>query len=177
MKRLVAASLLCVSSGLVSAEDFYGSVAHSMADTEFSFDGTSLDSKPTALNLIGGVTISENMSLEGVLGFGLSDDDVGPVDLQFELKQLIGVYGVGILPVTDTFNLYGKLGLVSIEFDDVDSDKADGSGVSYAIGAEIRINEQFGVAMEYGVYPDAEYEDFEVDIETTTLDLRANMYF
>jgi len=178
MKKVIAVSVLGLASGLVSAKDFYGSVAYSMLDSELSAAGSSLDSEPTALNLIGGVSISKNLSVEGVLGLGLSDDDIGSFDAEFELDSLFGVYAVGIIPVSDKFNLYGKLGLVSIEFDDVDSDKSDGVGISYGIGAEARISEQFGAAVEYKVYPDAEYSDnIGIDVETTAIDVRFNFYF
>ena len=79
----------------------------------------------------------------------------------------------------DNLNLYGKFGVVNIEFEGVNSEKYDGSGISYGLGAEARINEKCGVALEYVVYPDAEYSesDSDSDVETTTINLRFNVYF
>ncbi|PCJ44687.1 MAG: hypothetical protein COA99_06590 [Moraxellaceae bacterium] len=177
MKKLIAASILCLSSGAVSAQGFYAGVAYSMLDSELSDYEQAHDSEPTAFNVIGGISISSNFSVEFVLGKGLSDDDVGPFDTRFELDQLIGAYGVGIVPVSDRFNFFGKLGIASIEFKDRNSDKSDGNGISYGIGAEVRFTEQFGASLEYVVYPDAEYDDYDVDIETTALNVRLNAYF
>lgn len=179
MKKIIAASVLCLSSGLVSAENYYASVAYSMLDAELSSGGSSADSEPTAFNFFGGVSVSENFAVEGVIGFGLSDDGVGSFSgAEFELDSLFGLYGVGILPVTEEFNVYAKLGLATIKFNDVDSDKSDGTGLSYGLGAEVKLNEKFGAAIEYIAYPDAEYSDgYDIDVEASAIALRLNAYF
>ena len=177
MKKLIATSVLCLSTGFVSANEPYASVAYSMLDSEFSFQGESFDSEPTAINIIGGVSINESFALEALVGLGLSDDDIDSFDAEFELDSLYGIYAVGALPVSDNFNLYAKFGVVNINFEDVDSDKYDGSGISYGLGAEARINEKFGAALEYVIYPDAELSRYDVDVETAAINLRFNVYF
>lgn len=180
MKKLIAISILCATSTFALAEtNLYGGISYSMLDAELSGNGESEDTSPTALNFFGGATFNKNAAVELVLGKGLSDDDVGPssYDLQFELDQFIAVYGVGILPVSEQLDLYGKVGLASVEYTDSDSDDSSGSGISYGVGGEFKFTQQIGASLEYVFYPDAEYDDYEVDIETNAINLRLNVHF
>ena len=177
MKKLIIGSILISLSSVAAAQNFYGGIAYSMLDSDLSFGSASGSSEPTALNIIGGSSITENFSVEGLLGFGISDDNVGPLDAQFELSNLIGVFAVGTLPVADGFNVYGKIGFADLEFEDVDTDKASGDGLAYGFGAKMKISDALTGALEYVVYPDAEYDDVEIDIETSAIDLRLNFNF
>ena len=85
--------------------------------------------------------------------------------------ELFVAFAVGILPVSETFDLYAKLGLVQIDYDDSDGDSADASGVSFGFGASFDVSDALGFNLEYIQYPDGEYDEFPVDIETTALNL------
>lgn len=178
MKKLIAASILCATTTFTLAEtNFYGGLAYSMLDAELSSQGESEDSSPTAFNFFGGALLNKNASVELVLGKGMSDDNVGPLDWEFELDQFIGVYAVGILPVSEQVDFYGKLGLASVEYTDAASDDSSGSGLSYGLGGELKFTQQIGASLEYVFYPDAEYDDYEIDIETNAINLRLNVHF
>ena len=67
-----------------------------------------------------------------------SDDD------GVELDNSVGVYGVGILPVSQQFDLFGRVGYHNSE-----SNVAEEDGVAFGGGAQFNVNERFGVRAEY----------------------------
>lgn len=85
-----------------------------------------------------GYRFHPNFAVEGEAGFGVKDD--GP----FELNHTVGVYAVGILPLSDRFDLHGRLGYQTTEIGaplgDIDSD-----GLAYGVGGTFNVTERFGV--------------------------------
>ena len=75
------------------------------------------------------------------------------------------------LPLNDVFKVYGKIGLAKIEYSDSDDDRADASGLLYGVGFAADFSEKYGVSLEYIQYPDGEYDDYEIDVETASLNL------
>ena len=67
-----------------------------------------------------GYRFNPNFAVEGEAGVGVKDD--GP----FELNHTVGAYAVGILPLSQNFDLHGRVGYQTIEIGgplgDVDSD-------------------------------------------------------
>ena len=93
---------------------------------------------------VGGVTgrvgyrFHPNFAAEAEASFGVDDDD------GVELDNSVGVYGVGILPVSQQFDLFGRVGYHSSE-----SNVAEEDGVAFGGGAQFNVNERFGVRAEY----------------------------
>jgi len=175
MKKFVVSLVLVLSSSLSNAKDLYGGIAYSLLESDITLMGVSFESEPSAFKFIGGTSLNKNFAIEAVVGVGAKDDDIGPFDAEFELNQLLGLYGVGIYPANDTLSLYGKVGVVGLEYEDMDGDKASGSGVGFGVGTEIKFTQHLSGALEYNIYPDAEYDDFDdVDVETKSIDFRFN---
>jgi len=178
MKKFVVSLVLVLSSSLSNANGFYGGIAYSLLESDITVMGTSFESEPSAFKLVGGASINKNFAIESVIGVGVKDDDIGPFDAEFELHHVFGLYGVGIFPANDTLSLYGKVGVVSLEFEDVGGDKASGSGVGFGVGTEIKFTQHVSGALEYNLYPDVEYDDFdEIEVETKSIDFRFNFRF
>lgn len=85
-----------------------------------------------------GYRFHPNFAVEGEAGFGVKDD--GP----FELNHTVGAYAVAILPLSDRFDLHGRLGYQTTEIGtplgDIDSD-----GVAYGVGGTFNLTPRFGV--------------------------------
>ena len=177
MKKILVAGFVGSFSTVVLAEGWYGGIQYSLLDAEIDAGSWTADSEPSAINLNAGKTINENFAVEGLLGFGLSDDEVEDSGFDFELKTVVGVMAVGILPVAENFSIYGKLGVAQVEYDDSDGDSSDGSGILFGAGVAFDINDQYGLNLEYLWYPDAEYDDFDIDVEAGTFSFGAYMKF
>ena len=170
---------LVLSLGAMSGNVFagltpgaYGGVQYAI--TDFSFGDISEDISPTALVGRAGSNINQYISIEGRLGFGLSDDTVTVTDgvtaesASVELDTLIGIYGVGHLPLGKSSSLYALLGLTRVDatksgaitgFGSV-SVSDDETDLSYGFGADIGILYNLWVNVEYIQYLDK--TDFDV---------------
>jgi outer membrane immunogenic protein len=126
-----------------------------------TYDESGFDeAEPTALVLRLGRFVTENISIEGRLGFGLEDDevDVGPFDVEIEVDKVYGIYGVFHTSGSDDTNVYGVLGFTKGELEATAlgaTFEGDDSGLSYGIGANFR-----GFNIEYMSYLDE--DDYDV---------------
>jgi outer membrane immunogenic protein len=112
--------------------------------------------------------VTEKVSIEGRLGFGLQDDeiDVGPFDVEIEVDKFYGVYGVFHTSGSEDTDVYGVLGFIKGELESTvfgETFDGDDSGLSYGIGANFR-----GFNIEYMSYLD---ED-EFDVTAISLGYR-----
>ena len=171
MKKTVVIATLLSLSTVTYAEGWYLGLAYSSLEAELESGGIKRDSNPDGINLMPGYKFSKNFAVEGLLGTGISDDRVENESFDFELKSVLGVSAVGILPLSKHFDLYGKVGFAQVEYDDSDGDSADASGAMFGIGAAFNVTERFGFNLEYVQYPDGEYDDFNIDIEANALNL------
>jgi outer membrane immunogenic protein len=163
---VIAVTLFCVAP--LHAEDkgtsYWGAQYALVTYDESGFD----EVEPTALVLRLGRFVTENISIEGRLGFGLEDDevDVGPFDVEVEVDNLYGIYGVFHTSGSDDTNVYGVLGFTKGELKATAfgaTFEGDDSGLSYGIGANFR-----GFNIEYMSYLD---ED-EFDVTAISLGYR-----
>ena len=165
--------VLAVSLGSMSGNAFAGLTEGAYAGIQytsfdFSFEDVSEDFSPTGLIGRAGSNINQYISIEGRLGIGLSDDTVTVSDgvttasVSIELDTLIGIYGVGHVPLGKSSSIYALVGLTQI--DGTASASATGLGaasvsddesdLSYGIGADIGILYNVWVNVEYVQYLD-----------------------
>ena len=101
-----------------------------------------------------GARLSPNFAVEGEGSFGVRDDDVrvGPVNTKGEHQYDAAVYGVGVLPVSPNFELFGRLGYGTTKV------KASAAGVSasddgesfnYGLGGNYFIDAQNGLRADW----------------------------
>ena len=159
-------------------EGAYVGIQYSSFD--FSFDNVSEDFSPTGLVGRAGSNINRYISIEGRLGIGLSDDTVTASNgvttesVSIELDTLIGVYGVGRMPLGKSSSIYALVGLTQVDatkstsatgFGAVSDDESD---LSYGIGADIGILYNVWVNVEYVQYIDKS----DIDVSAIALGMK-----
>ena len=183
MKKLIAAAGLLLLPTIVNAHHanpfWYAGMAYSTLNAELKAAGVQGDSEPDAINFFVGRELNKYFAVEGLLSKGIYDDRVSGASFAFELNYLIGASAVGILPVSDTFNFYGKLGIAQVEYEDDARDSADATGVMYGVGATFDIDEKFSFNAEFLQYPDADYSGSSMfdDVETSALTFGVSFKF
>jgi hypothetical protein len=165
-KQLLGFLTVSLFSSAAMAQGGYIGIDLGTIDAELSADGFSetYRAEPTALRVRGGGLFSKHFALEGYIGLGLADDEIGGTGLDFELTQLIGANAVGIIPLGNVFSLYGKLGIASVEFEDGDGDKYDDMGLTYGFGVKFNTGSVGAVVIEYAVLPDAVNDEYGIDL-------------
>lgn len=124
-------------------------------DTDFTVAG--VDDSDTAFKVYAGYTFNEFISLEATyIDAGEPTEQIGAFSMQFDLSA-VNVSVIGHLPLTETFELFGKAGLTSYDYDAVvrlngvqvgtgdDSDQ----DVSYGFGAAYSFPGPFEIRAEY----------------------------
>lgn len=81
-----------------------------------------------------GVGFGQHFAVEGEATVGVKDD--GAV----ELDNQIGLYAVGKLPVTNRFDVFGRVGATR-----VDTNFGDDEGLAYGVGANYYFTEKDGI--------------------------------
>lgn len=181
MKKLLLASVLGTFAITSYAEGGYLGIQFSQLDVEGDAAGYNLDTEPTAFAFTLGHKFNPNFAVEGTLGIGQSDDGVeiqgNDTGVDFEVDTYIGINAVGIVPLGDLFSLYGKLGIMSVEYSDSDGDKAEAAGIAYGVGAAVNPTEHLQVSLEYLVFPDGDYDDYKIDVDANALSLGLKLMF
>lgn len=140
----VAAAALMAAPMSAHAQSYVG-----LGYTQFDFDGGEADAVTARL----GYKFNPNIAVEGEGSFGVSDDD------DIELNHNVGAYVRGILPITDSFDVHGRVGYQITEIDTPLGD-ADADGIGYGAGAEWRLTPSFGIR---GDWTRIEGDDEEAD--------------
>ena len=165
LTKIVAPCLLALMSTTTFAQtsDVYADVGYTMLSTRVSSGGVTLASDPTMLRLMVGTEINENLALEGMAGFSMSDDEVkvngislsSLVSTSFKVKS---AYGVFIRPKTmlnDSVELFGRLGYTKANYSmavaSVNLSDSE-SGVSYGVGASYKLTEAAKITVDYTSY-------------------------
>lgn len=190
MKNLLlsGAVLFSLAIGSVNASAASLDIQYLMLDTDF--EGVSLE--PSALQLKVANPVAPNISIEGVLAFGITDDDISvtipPDTLKFglELANLLGVYAKAHADLGSNSQIYGRIGFTKIEYDITATITSGGSsisgtvsdddtGIAFGFGALFALSPQSGLVVEYNQYPDVDFEG--LNIETTSLSVGYQMNF
>lgn len=147
MKKLAALAALAAVAGLAGTAQAQQTGVYANAGyTHFDGDDVTL----------GGVTgrvgyrFHPNFAVEGEATTGVKDDEVGPATV--ELDHAIGVFGVGIVPVSPNLDVFGRIGYGEIKASASVpgfAASADAEGVAYGGGAQYMFTDKFGVRGEY----------------------------
>ena len=128
--------------------------------SEDSIDEFIADDSDNGLKVFGGYSFNQYFAIEatyfdlGEAGGGIEDDFFGDVSFDIGVSGL-NASAVGVLPVSDMFSLFGKVGFasydvdVSVNIDGVSgSDSESESDMTYGVGGALSFG-QFGVRLEY----------------------------
>ena len=148
---LLGCALAALSANALAAEDKTGRGYLGAIYTAVKVspdDGPDIDLG--ALGIRGGYYFNKYFSAEGRLGFGVSDDTEGGETV--ELDNILGVYAVGHWPLSDQFQLYGLIGYSKIEITTSFGGSDDDGGLSYGVGAEFDMTNNWSLGVEYTSY-------------------------
>ncbi|AUM12980.1 outer membrane beta-barrel protein [Ketobacter alkanivorans] len=179
MKKLVSTFLLSsVAATSALANQGYVGVELGKVQAEVTADYLSenLDFEPTAFKVKGGSELNENLAIEGYLGFGLSDDTVEYTYIDAEVNTMVGIGVRGILPLGDAFSVNGKVGLANISYEDSEGDKYKNTGLEYGVGLKINLGTSSAITLDYTFLPDAENDEWDLDIEAEMLSIGFQFY-
>jgi OOP family OmpA-OmpF porin len=116
-------------------------------------DVDELNEKDTSFKILGGYQINRNFAAElGYTDFGKVE--TGGVTFKGTAWELVGV---GSLPLSDKFSVFGKLGFAMTDgkatgvFGSVSDDSTD---LTYGIGVKYNFTPTLGVTAEYQMYPE-----------------------
>jgi opacity protein-like surface antigen len=183
-----------------------GQIGQSSIDAGVGNSGGSFDDDDTFFSLGVGFKVTQNLAFElSYNNFGEAKYDYSEFGEDYELSgteklelDSFSVAAVGILPLSPSFQLFGKIGvdmwdaewkdhLTGVDdlggFSDSDKLSDDGADLFYGIGAAFNISERTDVLVEYQVHSfelnGTAYDDFDVeyDIDADILSVGINYSF
>jgi OOP family OmpA-OmpF porin len=129
---------------------FGGAIGAAEADSYCSGE-TNCEDSDTAWKVFGGYKFTDKLSVEGAY---MNLGDVHKNGSNSDVTAF-GAYGVGTLPVTEQFDVFGKLGATRWSSDNTDGDQS-GFSASYGVGAKMNINESTKLRAEWEKVLDVE---------------------
>lgn len=143
------------------AEGFYAGAGFGLTKIEDSDQGISFEDTPLGFRLLAGYDFNENFGIEGsYINSGKAEDDIQGENVEVELSAFT-VAIVGLLPLSDSAQLFGKLGFYSGEqevtvfgatFDE------DEDGMTVGAGIRFKTNDSFAIR--------GEFEWYDTDLDT-----------
>ncbi len=130
---------------------------------------TGCEDQDTAWKLFGGYKFTENLSAEGAyvnLGDMYKSNEHSDV-------SAITANAVGSVQVTEKFDLFGKVGAMRWSSENSSGDR-DGFGVTYGVGAKMRMSESTRLRAEWEQFPGVETsasEDTDVNMLSVGVEL------
>lgn len=162
-KQLVALSLAAglLIPGAIQAQEAsntYGSIGISnlrWSDSEGTLDGIN----NSAIAFTVGYKAMKHLAIEAQLGTGVTDDKVTVDGSQVTLKnkEFYGVYLRPYLPVSETIELYGRLGYFSGKLSASGKSVSDTdrkNDLAYGIGAAFALSKSMSATIEYNQWFD-----------------------
>ena len=145
--------------GLSQAADKMGTRYMGVDYSMFTYDETGFpEAEPSALRLKAGYFFTDNVAVEGQLGFGIEDDTItSGIPITLELDNFISVLLRGQIPLANTFNIYGVVGMTradltassgAIAISDADT------SVSFGVGADFEVSDDMYLNVDYMSYLD-----------------------
>lgn len=141
-------------AGAASAQDtsgttFYGTIGYANVSAD---DGA--DVNLGAIQGRVGARFGKYFGVEGELAGGVKGDDVNVLgtDVDVDLKHEVGVFAVGYYPVTERFDIFGRVGYATSEIKASGggfSDSTDIDGVAYGVGGQYFFTDKDGVRLDY----------------------------
>lgn len=158
---LIAIACMCVAPAVVNAEGFFAGGSIGWAEAEVAAGTQFFGINDDTLALIkgfGGYRVNEFLAVEGSL-VGASNDEDNRQEITF--GAITGA-AVGIIPVNQAFELFGKAGIYLGESEIGSYSSEDESGFLAGAGAFINMGSrrQFTIRFEYEYYDVDRLDDF-----------------
>lgn len=174
---------ITTSSNVFAEKQFYvgGGVGQSYIEQDNVFQNEDFDEEDLALKAFAGYRFHKHFAGEvDYLDFGEPDGTVTALGLDVRTSieaYALAMYLVGILPLAEKFEVFGKLGAAYWDADAEASalgvkarQSEDGTDFAYGAGASYKFTDKFAVRVEYeGI--DADYAD-KLDMLTVSGEIR-----
>ena len=159
--RLIAFACMCIGPAVAGAQGFFagGSIGWAEADVATNTPLVSISSDTLALvKGFGGYRVNDYLAVEGSL-VGAANDEDNRQELTF--AAITGT-AVGIIPLSEAFEIFGKGGIYLGESEIGTNSSDDESGFLVGAGAFINMGNrrQFTIRFEYEYYDVDNYDDF-----------------
>lgn len=143
MKKLIvaataAAALLGVPALAHADPQVYGTIGYANVDV----DPVNLGGIQGRL----GVALNPHFAIEAEAALGIQDDDF--LGSSVELSNELGMFLVGKAPVSESVNLFARVGYSTTEID-VAGTGVSGDGVAYGVGGEAFFTENDGFRLDW----------------------------
>jgi OOP family OmpA-OmpF porin len=116
-------------------------------------DVDELNATDTSFKVLGGYQINRHFAVEaGYIDFGKATS--GGTNFKGNAFELVGV---GLLPLSNQFSLYGKLGFARTEGEGSNafgSEKENSTEITYGFGVQYDLNRNIGIRGDWQIYPD-----------------------
>lgn len=157
----ISAAVLCVFSGAASAEGYIGAGAGlTTVDVcdDISGAGISCDDEDTGLKIFGGYKFNPNFAVEGLWADLGEVSATGPGGTASVEVDGFGAAAVGIIPLGEKFNVFGKVGAFMWDASGggvASGSDEDGTDIMFGAGVGWNLTKNFGLR--------AEWERFDID--------------
>jgi len=155
LPNLLLTLLLFSTAQTQAAEnEFYlgVSVGENSIEQDNVIAGDDFDDDDTGFKAFAGYQFHKNFAVEANYTlFGDTEDSIAGIDTEVEFDT-VGIHLVGIAPVAERFDIFGKIGFsywdAKVEALGI-SDDEDGTDFSYGLGARFNFNENISARVEY----------------------------
>ncbi len=160
------------AGGASNAYYFGGTMGMSEASS-FCSGETNCEDEDTAWKLFGGYKLSERLAVEAAyVNLGDIHKNSGNSDV-----SAFTATAVGTMPLTEQFDIFGKIGAMRWSSDNNNTDDLDGFGVTYGIGAKMRLSETMNLRAEWEQFPSIETSNTEdSDINMLSVGVELSTY-
>lgn len=152
---LVAAAALATLGAQAQSESspIYGEIGW----TNVTYKDSGYKFNPSMVRAIVGADVHPNLAVEGMLGFGISDDTVNirGIDVKGEIDNAWGVFLKPKATVAPNFEVFGRIGYVKTRISaSVPGYSISDSGgdVAYGLGASYKLTEKASLNADYMSY-------------------------
>jgi len=135
LKIALAAASMLVAPALMTAQAQEANVYVSGGYTQFDGQGANLGAVQGRV----GVGFGKHFAVEGEAAVGVKDDS------GVELDNEIGIFGVAKLPLSPSFDIFGRVGVSRIET----SPGGDEDGLAYGAGGQWNVTEKDGIRADW----------------------------
>jgi opacity protein-like surface antigen len=190
LKKYLSVLIIAACSTAAAAADspFYVGAQLSATELKESEAGNSDSFDFTTLSALAGYRFTPYIAAEVRLGTGVKDESYRELDysekLSVDLQSMLLLKG--IVPITDTFSLYGLAGYASTKFKYQErstgfsfSETETINGVAWGVGAGVKITPRLTATLEYLQLPDEKFSDgpYNYKLKTNNLTLGLNYQF